>query len=154
MLRPRMLSILARYKIPAADGDDLLQDALLATLKRWEDIENIEAWLLSVLRHQCCNYQRRRSCWSRIVQPMDPAELQAISFPLEPPQELLEVQCDLQRLRPELCSDERHLLFLWFSEDLGRKEIASRIGCHPANVPKVIRRVLARLKAAAQRPLL
>jgi DNA-directed RNA polymerase specialized sigma subunit len=38
---------------------------------------------------------------------------------------------------------------LRFAQDLGRSEVASRIGCHPANVTKVLRRILIRLRAAA-----
>lgn len=148
-LRPRMLAVLARYQIPSADGEDLVQEAILVTLERWEQIDNVPGWLLSVLRYRCSTYQRHRLCWKRLVQTMDPDELQAIAIPLDPPQELCDIHCDLQKLVRNLDTGERRLLVLRFAQDLGRSEVASRIGCHPANVTKVLRRILIRLRAAA-----
>lgn len=147
-LRPRMLAVLASYHIPSADGEDLLQEAILITLERWNQIENVHGWLLAVLRHRCSIYQRRRLCWQRLVEPMDPDELQAIAVPLDPPQELCDIHCDLLKLFRNLDVGERRLLELRFAEELGRNEVASELGCHPANVTKVLRRVLTRLRAA------
>lgn len=153
VLRPRIVSVLAQYQIPPPEGDDLLQEAVLATLQCWDRIENHEAWLLTVFRYRCSVYRRRLNCWRRLVQPVDPVELQTLAKPLDPPQEHQDVCRDVRRLLRVLSKEEILLLRLRYREDVGRKEVASRLHCHPANVSKVLRRILARLKAAAAPPL-
>jgi RNA polymerase sigma factor (sigma-70 family) len=149
VLRPRLLSVLAQYQIPPADGDDLLQEAVIAALGQWDRIENRQAWLLTVLRYRCSLYRRRRNCWKRLILAMDPDDLQALAKPMDPPQELQDIRRDLRRLMRDLSPDELRLLTMRFVQNLGRKEVASRLGCHPANVPKVLHRILVRLKTAA-----
>jgi DNA-directed RNA polymerase specialized sigma24 family protein len=52
-----------------------------------------------------------------------------------------------------LSGEERELLRLCFGKDLERKEIACRMGRHPASIAKFLRRVLARLRNAARKSL-
>lgn len=150
VLRPKVSPILARYQIPAADGDDLLQEAILAALKRQPPPKNIKAWLLIVVRNRCSVYRRRQTCWDRLVQSVDHSELQALASAVRPPQEHEDVRRDLRRLSRHLNAEEKELLRMCFGDDLRRKEVAARFRCHPANIVKVLRRVLDKLRAAAR----
>lgn len=149
ILRPRILAIMSRYQVPAADGEDLIQEAVLAALERGQEIGNMEGWLLTVIRNRCSVYQRRRICWKRLLEFVDPLELQTLATPLDPPQEYQDVCRDVRLLSRQLSDEEKALLRMCFGELLGRKEIAARMHCHPANIVKLLRRVLARLRIAA-----
>src|SRR5258708_13286464 len=52
-LRPRLKQVLGRYRIPAHDAEDLVQEALISTIQKWEVIQDPEAWLLVTLRNRC-----------------------------------------------------------------------------------------------------
>src|SRR5947199_1593934 len=101
-LTPRLRRLLARYQIPAMEGEDLLQDALLATLSQWDQIENKEGWLLMTMRNLCSAYSRKRRCWARLVHTTDTETLQALADALTPPQARREVIRDLKRLLEEV----------------------------------------------------
>jgi RNA polymerase sigma factor (sigma-70 family) len=150
LLYPRLRSVLMKYRIPSADADDILQDAVLSLVEHKDRIENAQAWLLTVVRFRCSIFHRRQVRWNRLILPMDPADLQALAKPLSPPQEHRDICCDINRLVRKLKADELRMLRQYFFQELGRKQLAIQFGCHPANVPKVMRRILARLKTAAQ----
>lgn len=151
-LAPRLRVLITRYRISSVDGEDLIQEALLATLSRWEEIENKEGWLLTTVRNLCSVYQRRQKCWSRLIQSTDTESLQKLAQALSPPQIRVEHTEDLKRLLNDVGGRERYLLYLRFYEDLGPTELASRMGCHPASVRKMALRILGRLQIAAQSP--
>ena len=48
-LRPRLKQVLGRYRIPAHDAEDLVQEALISTIQKWDVIQDPEAWLLVTL---------------------------------------------------------------------------------------------------------
>lgn len=148
LLSPRMRCMLARNHIPSADADDILQEAALSFLQQSGNIDNAEAWLLVVVKFRCSMYLRRQARWQKLVHPMDPDELQAIAKPLAPPQVQMDVCQDLARLARDLGKDEQRLLYQLFFQNLGRTQVAAQLGCHPANIPKVLRRILTRLRTA------
>src|SRR6185295_5559990 len=45
-LRPRLKQVLGRYRVPAHDAEDLVQEALISTIQKWDVIQDPEAWLL------------------------------------------------------------------------------------------------------------
>lgn len=149
---PQTRSILTRYHIPHSDREDLVQEALIATVYRWQEINNKAGWFLVSLRNVCCAHQRRSRCWDRLVNVVDPDVLRELASAQAPPQEQFETICDLRSLLGELEVNDRQVLYLRFVENLGPTEIASRVGCHPANVRKVACRALARLKIVATIP--
>jgi RNA polymerase sigma factor (sigma-70 family) len=146
---PRVRSLLARSHIPSADADDIFQDATLSLIQQWDSIHNAEAWLLAVVKFRCSVYIRRQVRWQRLMHPMDPIDLQAVAKPIDPPQTHRDICQDVGKLTRSLDQDEQLLLYHLFFQDLGRTKAAIQFGCHPANVPKVLRRILTRLKEAA-----
>jgi RNA polymerase sigma factor (sigma-70 family) len=149
VVEPQIRALLNRYQISFPDGEDILQEALLATLLRWEEIENKEGWLLITVRNLCCTHQRKQKCWSRIIQTTDTECFQGSANILTPPQTQTEIAQDLKKLLTEIGKRERYLLYLKYFEDLGPTELGSRIGCHPANVRKITLRAMERLQIAA-----
>jgi RNA polymerase sigma factor (sigma-70 family) len=149
LMAPRLRMVLARYQIPPADGEDLIQEAVLVTLSRWAEIHNKQGWLLITLRNLCTVYLRRQKCWTRLIESMDPQCLQALAVAMAPSQPACDTSRDLRKLLATLDARERQLLYLRYCENLGPSEVASRLGCHPASVRRMVLRLVARLKAAA-----
>ena len=150
-LTPRLQALLWRYHVPEMDGQDLVQDAVLALLASRSRIENKPAWLLVAARNQCVSYQRRRNCWSRLVDSMDPERLRLLAPLVEAPQKATEIDHDIARVKriwAELSESDRMLLALRFFHGLGPSAIASRIRCHPGSVRRATLRALARIKRA------
>lgn len=58
--QPELKNIFARYQIPAHDAEDLLQEAILTTLAKWEEFVDREVGLLVNLRNRCVVYWRKR----------------------------------------------------------------------------------------------
>jgi RNA polymerase sigma factor (sigma-70 family) len=150
LLTPRLRIMIFSYHISSIDGEDLIQEAILAILPKWGEIQNKEGWLLNTVRNLCSAHQRRQKCWSRLVQSTDAETLQKLARALSPPQIRTEYIEDLKRLLGEVGGRDRYLLYLKFYEELGPTELASRMGCHPANVRKMALRILRRLHVVAK----
>jgi RNA polymerase sigma factor (sigma-70 family) len=146
---PRLRALLYRYQISATDGEDLLQEALLASLSHWEEIDNKQGWLLVTVRNLCSAYRRRQKCWARLVQATDDESIQMLARALPPPQSQVEINRDLRRLLAHVGEHERYILYLKYVEQLGPSELASRIDCHPASVRKMVLRAMSRLHSVA-----
>ena len=59
-LRPRLGRILYRYRVPAGDAEDLVQETLLALCSKRGRVRDPEAWIAGTLRNQCLLYWRAR----------------------------------------------------------------------------------------------
>ena len=59
-MRPRLRALFTRYRVPAQDTEDILQQALLALVYKREKIRDPQAWLLGTLRNTCLLYWRER----------------------------------------------------------------------------------------------
>src|SRR3954454_3095828 len=59
-VRPRLKAVFTRYRIPAQDTEDILQQALMALVYRREGIRDPEAWLLGTVRNKCLLYWREQ----------------------------------------------------------------------------------------------
>src|SRR5579859_7227493 len=95
-LGPRLQRLLYRYRIPVSDADDLVQEALLSTVQKWEQIEDSEAWLLTTLRNRCVVYWRRRR--KRIHEAVDASLLELLAQPQAAPQTRSELLWDLNQV--------------------------------------------------------
>jgi RNA polymerase sigma factor (sigma-70 family) len=151
-LLPRLRKLISRYQIPSQDGEDLAQEVVSIALLHWKQIEHKDRWLLVATKNLCAAYHRRRKAWDRLVQSVDPSELQALPRIVSPPQENSDRVRDLKRLFAKLDRKHRLLIYLRYYEELGPTELAAQIGCHPANVRKALLRTLARLRFAAMNP--
>lgn len=142
-LRPRLKQILGRYRVPAHDAEDLVQEALVSTIQKWEQIQDPEAWLLVTLRNRCVVYWRKRR--TNLYNAVDSAILELLSEPAEAPQEAAELRWDLVNLIEELPPRCRKLLRLRYGLGFDSGEVAEQMGYHPSSVRKVARRCMAAL---------
>lgn len=140
---PKVRQILGRYQIPAQDGDDLFQEALIATVQKWDQIKNPEAWFLATLRNRCVVYWRKRR--NHLYTSVDTAILELLAVPVTSPQERSELLRDLNSLLEELPPRCRKLLRLRYGLGHDSPEAAEQMGDQPATLRKVARRCMAAL---------
>ena len=142
-VRPKVRRVFAQYRIPHQDAEDLLQEALIVTFKRWADIYFKEGWLLVTLRHKCSIYWREKR--SSRLQPVDPSFLEALSEPVSPEQEREEMLWDLDRLFD--CLEERHhaLLSLRYLFGYSTAECAEKLGYNVSSVRKLSCRAVTKM---------
>ncbi len=142
-LRPRLKQILYRYQIPPEDAEDILQEALLATVLKWERIRNPEAWLVVTLKNRCLIYWRRRR--GSLCTAVDDGALELLSEPEAPPQERQHMRWDLDNLMGNLPTRHQDLLRLRYLQGHSPSEVAERLGYCQSSVRKLASRCLARL---------
>ncbi len=142
-LRPRLKQILYRYQVPPEDAEDILQEALLATVLKWERIKNPEAWLVVTLKNRCLIYWRRRR--GSLCTAVDAVALELLSEPEDPPQEREHMRWDLDNLIENLPSRHQDLLRMRYLMGHSPSEVAERLGYCQSSVRKLASRCLARL---------
>lgn len=146
-MRPRLRRILANYRVPALDAEDILQDAVLATLAKWDEIHSKEGWLMITVRNRSAAYrmgkQRNR------LQAMDPQFLEDLSEPQPPPQERHALKSEVDALLAVLRHRERQVLCLRYGLEMSPAEIAAEVGYQPCTIRKVAARSLHRVRKRA-----
>jgi RNA polymerase sigma factor (sigma-70 family) len=142
-VRPRLKTLLARYRIPLQDTEDLLQQTLLQLAFQWDRIRDREAWLMGTLKRQCLMYWRDQR--RRLYSAVDSALLELMSQPVAPEQERAELLRDLQSLIDRLPPRCRSLLALRFRLGYEPSEVAERMGYSTASIGKITSRCLAAL---------
>src|SRR3954465_13965434 len=78
-VRPRLKAVFTRYRIPAQDTEDILQQALMALVYRREGIRDPEAWLLGTVRNKCLLYWREQR--RKLYESVDAVVLEAVAEP-------------------------------------------------------------------------
>ncbi len=142
-LEPRFRTVFARFRIPEQDAEDLLQQALLAYVRKRHAVRNPESWLLGTLRNRCLKYwrARRRSLYTAV----DSAILETVAGDGAPSQERSDMRRDLQgamgRLRPRC----RSILGLRYGLGCEPRETARRLGYKESSIYKLMERCLAAL---------
>ncbi len=142
-VKPRLKSLLAKYRIPPQDTEDLLQTTLLQLVHHWDRIRDHEAWLIGTLKRQCLMYWRAQR--RRLYSAVDSALLELMSPAVEPEQERAELLRDVQRLIDRLPDRCRSLLALRFRLGYEPPEVAERMGYSAASIGKITTRCLAAL---------
>lgn len=141
--RGQARQLLARFRIPAQDADDLLQDTLLVFLNNGPDVDNAERWLQGALKNRCLVYWRERR--RRFFKTMDSVLLEALTEPTPPCQEhqvfLEEVLDHLEGLSAP-CSA---LLKLRYRSDYKPAQLADRLGYSRSGIYKILDRCVAAL---------
>jgi RNA polymerase sigma factor (sigma-70 family) len=140
---PKMKSLLASYRIPVEDAEDVLQQALLALIYQWAAVRDPESWLIGTLRRHCLMYWRTRR--RRLYSAVDTTILEWLSQPLSPPQERNDLMCDLRQMIERLPPRCRSLLELRFQLGYEPGEVARRLGYRESSIAKVTNRCLAAL---------
>jgi len=138
--RPRVKALFAYYRIPEQDTEDILQQALLAFLYRYEEVRDPEAWLLGTLRNKCMLYWREKR--RKLYDAVDSTVLESMSPAEAPAQEKTDLRSDLDSAMESLPQRCRSLLSLRFQEGYNPPELAERLGYSPASISKITTRCL------------
>ena len=117
-----------------AVAEELVQEAFLEVMQRWDGVDNPEGYLRTVVVNRCRNHQRGMGVRRRHAPPAPPLTVDA--------PELDEMWAALAALRPR----RRTALVLRFYEDLPIDEIARLLGCRPGTVSSLLHRGLADLR--------
>jgi len=80
--RPRLERVLRNFEIPPEDAEDILQDAQLTLLYKWDKIRSPESWLIGTVKKKCIMYWRKRR--GSLCDAVDTAILDLISVPQAP----------------------------------------------------------------------
>jgi RNA polymerase sigma factor (sigma-70 family) len=142
-VEPRLKRLLASYRIPVADAEDLVHEALLALLHKWDTVRDPECWLLGTLKRHCLMYWRSRK--RRLYRAVDATILEWLSQPVTAPQERADLLTDLENLIGRLPRRCRSLLRLRFRLGYEPPEVASQLGYRISSISKVTTRCLAAL---------
>jgi RNA polymerase sigma factor (sigma-70 family) len=117
-----------------AVAEELVQEAFLEVMQRWDGVDNPEGYLRTVVVNRCRNHQRRMGVTRRRTPPPPPLTVDA--------PELDGVWTALARLQPR----RRTALVLRYYEDLPIDEIARLLECRPGTVSSLLHRGLADLR--------
>lgn len=142
-VEPKLKRLLAIYRIPGEDAEDLLQQALLALLYQWDRVRDPERWLFGTVRRHCLMYWRTNR--RRIYSAVDTTILEWLSEPLAPTQERSDLLCDLECLIERLPSRCRKVLRLRFRLGYEPPEVAAKLGYRVSSIGKITTRCLAAL---------
>jgi RNA polymerase sigma-70 factor (ECF subfamily) len=142
-VEPRLKRILGRYKIPAQDADDLLQETFLIMVAKSGSIRNPDAWLIATLSNRCIIYWRKHR--ARLWDLVDSAILELLADAQAPAQERADLRFDLDSLLAKLPDRCRSLLQLRYGLGFSTAEAAERMGYCKSSIRKVTRRCLAAL---------
>lgn len=117
-----------------AVAEELVQDAFLEVTRHWDELDNPEGFLRTVLVNRCRNHQRRLGVGRRHQPP--------------PPRLVVEDPSldELWAVLAGLPARQRAALALRYYEDLPVAEIARLLDCPPGTVSSLLHRGLADLR--------
>ena len=141
--RPRLERVLRGFEIPPEDAEDILQDAQLTLLYKWEKVRSPENWLVGTVKKKCIMYWRKRR--GSLCEAVDAAILELIAAPQAPRQEREELAVDLDRVLSRISTRCRSVLRLRYGLGYGPNEVAERMGYRSSSIRKVTNRCLAAL---------
>jgi len=135
-LEPRLKQLVARYRIPAQDAEDLVQTALIATLRNYAMLVDPEGWLIRTVINQCLMYHRSRRRRSEEPLDLDTTELVPVPSPEKQFVDREEIEIRLAKL-PPVCQQLFRLRFLY---GFNAKEVAELMGRKVSNIYAVTHR--------------
>jgi len=139
-VRPRLQMVLAHFRIPFVDAEDLVQEALMHFLRKQAQIHEPEQWLVGAVRKECLMYWRRHR--RRLEVSMD-AAVEAVAQ--EAPQERHAFRSDLDRAINTLRPKCQSLLRLRYGLGFSTEETAQQLGYTISSLDNIARRCLAAL---------
>jgi RNA polymerase sigma factor (sigma-70 family) len=142
-MEPKLKRLLAFYRIPPDDAEDVLQQTLLALLYQWERVRDPENWLIGTLKRHCLMYRRLKR--RRIYSAVDAAVLDWLSEPVAPNQERSDLLADLEHMLDRLPLRCRSLLRLRYRLGFETHELAMKLGYRASSIGKITTRCLAAL---------
>ena len=112
-----------RYRISSvADADDILQETYITAFSRFDRLrskESFKAWLISIAKHKCIDYYRKRKDEISIEELAEPELVQSRYGLTE--------QSDVMDTIDELAGNDRQILLLYYFEEMKQSEIAHRL---------------------------
>lgn len=142
-VRPSLERVLRHYDVPPEDAEDILQDAQLTLLYKWDKVQSPEPWLIGTVRKKCIVYWRKRR--GRVCEAVDAAILDLLAEPQRPTQPKRELSRDIQRVIVRLPERCQRLLRLRYGLGYGPSEVAEKMGYQPSSIRKITNRCLAAL---------
>ncbi len=142
-IQPRLRSVLASFRIPYEDAEDLLQQTILTFLIKLDGIQDPPRWLLGTLRNRCLMYWRSHR--RRLYESVDAALLDAIAEPDESVQEQRDLAHDLNGILHKLSPRCRSVLRLRYGLGCDPAETAREMGYRHSSIYKILERCLAGL---------
>lgn len=147
---PRLQGILAWFRVPREDAEELQQEAMLALVRCWETIDCPEGWLIGTIWRLCRRYHRKRREREWLHSPVESWLLELLAPPSAPDQRRVEILRDLATVLQQLDERERTILKLR-TLGLSCNEVAERLGCKSSSVGKMTSRALAEARRVARR---
>lgn len=133
------LPAMARYAsrlVPPADGDDVVQEAMLRAWQRWETYDDTRGtplvWLLGIVRDRA----RRHRRGLRRTEPL----------PELPLMEPVAADLDLERAIRRLTARQRSVVDLYYFVGLDIATVAAVMGCAPGTVKATLHQARGRLR--------
>ena len=139
----RLLRYAQQFLGNRADAEDVVQEALVRAYRgmaRYEDREQLGAWLLRILVNRCRSHVARR----RDVEPLDEEALQW--EPGEDRAEAMALRDELGYALALLPPDQREALLLRFVEDLTFDQMSALTGAGVSALKMRVRRACERLR--------
>jgi len=143
--RPRLQALLNLHRVAPEDGEDVLQEALLALWRKRAQVKDYEAWLFSAVRMECLRYRRRgrRQIYSAVDEPALERLAGHVGLAATEPS----LHQDLRKLVRRLPARHQALLHLRYGLGLTPEEAASQLGYRPASLKKTTTRCLQTLRS-------
>src|SRR5262245_19777466 len=142
-VEPKLKRLLAAYRIPLADAEDLVQDSLYRLIYQLDKVRDPEFWLLGTLKRHCLMYWRGHR--RRLYLAVDAAILEWLEQPEAAPQDRRDLLADLESLIAKLPPRCRSVLRLRFQLGYEPTEVAEKLGYQVSSMGKVTTRCLAAL---------
>lgn len=134
-------------RLPPSDAQDVVAETFTTVWKRLSDVPLEPAtrpWLYTVARHAVANHTRGYRRFSRLVNRLQPIDVEGADEAVHRRAEHAVVHEELAKLRPI----DREVLLLALWDELPHAEIALVIGCSDKNVAVRLHRAKQRLQAA------
>lgn len=141
--RPRLVALLTLKTGSVAVAEELAQDALVALVARWPEIDNPPAWLTRVAMSKSASWWRRQHAERRARRRHGPDAVQ-VSAPAIA--DALAVHAELAKLP---LRQQQVLILRWF-EGMDVAETAHTLGIAEGTVRSATHRALARLRDDGQ----
>ena len=155
-LRPRLGRILHRYRVPAGDAEDLVQETLLILCHKRSRVRNPEAWIAGTLRNRCLLYWRARRSAKENLRWVVSSELVATLTEAQDVEALLgkrldprdpDLRYDLARALARLPEPWAEVVRLRIVAGCSDDETAGATPYQASSVRKILRRSCRRLGA-------
>lgn len=118
-------------------AEEIVQDAFIDVLRRWDRVEQPTGYLRVAVASRCTGWVRRRQIQRRVPHPV----------PLEQTDSrLVELLEALKVLTPR----QRAAIVLRYLDDLPESEIAEALSCRPGTVRSLLARARTKLQEALE----